>query len=115
MVIKALNITNNSCRANLQYVGLISAGIPAVNKKMLYGGNYTEQIDGSPFTGCVDLIVNHGGLRNKAAHSAAKELFKYDVMPVLADNFSEVDLKLTGKIQLHFREGTLQSINLTTH
>lgn len=104
--------TNHNFRMNLQYLGLKAKGIPAINKTLLHGGKCTEQVDGIPYTGKVILLVNKGGLRNKILNFENKELFKNDVLPVLTKCLSGVDLKFTGKVELHYREGLLTKFNL---
>jgi len=60
----------------------------------------------------VQLLVNKGGLRNKALKVENNELFKKDVLPVLTEYLGGVDLKFTGKVELHYREGLLTTFNL---
>lgn len=101
------------CWTALQFVGLKTFGVPAVNKSLLFGGKYSFQYDGPPISGQINLSVGQGGLRNKNAPAKVKKLFKKEAMPALAELFPEVTSTFTGKLQLHFREGTLQEFTLT--
>lgn len=103
---------STSCWANLQYVGFKTAGVLATNKSMLFSGKVTEQSYESSFSGTVKLIINQGGLSNKSAPAEVKKLFSNEILPALANSFSEVSEKYTGKIELHFREGLLANFNL---
>ncbi len=125
--------------ANLQYIGLIAAGVPAINMTLLHGGKYTEQIERVsvpksepveilPFNGLVPLNIHQGGLRMREIPSdkcelsekysaqllvRAKKLFREDVMPILLEIFPGIDTKYSGTIELGYREGLLTNFNLT--
>jgi len=109
-------LKNRNLWAKTQYIGLLTSGVPAIIRPTTYGNyKFSEQVDGVPFTGPVELIVGQGGLRNKMSPVWAKELFKKDVMPALAKSSKGISIDFTGKIALHFRSGMLQTINLTTN
>jgi hypothetical protein len=113
MTIEAFKKTHPSCWADLQYVGLQAAGSPALNKKMMYGGKVTMPLSDIPHTGQKELLINCGGASNKILSPEVKELFKKNVLPVMAEHFPELSLKYTGRIMLHFREGRLTTFTLT--
>lgn len=100
------------CWNDLQFVGLQVAGLPSTNKVLLFGGKRSFQYDGQPFTGCVTLYVGQGGLRNQSAALNIKKLFKKAVMPVIAGGLLKVEQKYTGKLELHFSEGCLITLNM---
>jgi hypothetical protein len=112
MTSKAHKLTNLSCRADLEYVGLITAGVPAITKELSFGGKYTEQMVGTPFTGPVKLSVTMGGLRNSETPDRVKKLFKKEVIPVLAAAIPEVGQKSSCSMILHFHHGRLIDFNL---
>jgi hypothetical protein len=101
------------CLNYLRLIGLNVAGVPAINKRLLFGGKYSFQYDGHPFTGQVDLYVGQGALRNDKIPARVKKLFKKEVRPAMAEVFPEVDQNYSGKIELHLSEGFLTAFNLT--
>ena len=103
---------NRMCWANIEYVGLVATGAPAINKGLFRGGKYTIQIDGVPRTGQVELIVHQGGLRERTIPSKVKLLFREEIMPVLVKAIPGVDHKFIGKLNLNFNEGILTNFNL---
>lgn len=113
MTSETLKSTNPSFWANLQYVGLSAADVPAINQQLYPSGKATLQTDGDPYTGLTTVYVNDGGLQLRTAPAKVKALFIQEVMPVLVEAFPEVDQKYTGKIELHYREGNLTTFNLT--
>ena len=104
---------HRSCLADLQYVGLQAAGITALHKKLLFGGNVTLPLGDVPYTGEIDLLMNCDGLTNGAIQPDVKKFFKHEVSPVMREHFPEFRQKYTGRIKLHFREGSLTTFNLT--
>lgn len=112
MDFSSLKTKKRSCWANLEFVGLCAAGAPAINGALFHGGKYTLQTDGTPRTGQVVLLVHQGGLRERTIAATVKELFRKDVMPVLAEAFPDVDLKYCGALRLNFNEGILTNFNM---
>lgn len=110
-----LESKNRTCRAYLEYIGMLKAGVPAIITRTQQGGRKTFSISEKPFAGSVILRINQGGLRDRETPADIKKLFREEVMPVLAKTFPEIGLKHTGNIELQFREDTIQDIKLTTH
>jgi hypothetical protein len=113
MNIETFKKVHSSCWADLQYVGLQAAGIFALNKKRMSGGKFTWPLSDIPYTGQKELLINCGGASNKVLSPEVKELFKKNVLPVIAEHFPELSLKYSGRITLHFREGHLTTFTLT--
>lgn len=79
----------------------------------MFGGKVTLDLSDIPFSGSKELLINCGGVSNKALSPEEKGLFKRDVLPVLVEHFPGLSLKYTGRITLHFREGNLTTFTLT--
>ena len=112
MTSRSLEKNNYSCWMTLQYVGLKTAGVPAIIKNKLDGGKVSMQMGGKPLTDLVTLRVHQGGLRDRALPTNVKELFRKEIMPTLAITFPNIDQQFIGMIELNFNEGILTNFHL---
>jgi hypothetical protein len=99
----------------LQFIGLETSGISSMYKPLLFGGNASLQLEGKPFSGRKNLIINHGGLRNKEASDRLKRLFKQEIKPTLIEYLPGIEKGFNGKIELHFGGGVLQRAVIMTN
>jgi hypothetical protein len=113
MTTDALKMIKPSCLANLKYVGLTTAGIPAKRITGIHGSVVsTEQVGGNRITDNVELAITKGGLRTKESPPDAKKLFKSEIVPVLVEHLQGFDQQYTGKLVLNFHHGELTNFSL---
>jgi hypothetical protein len=106
---------SRTCKACLEYVGLKKVGCDVKLLRLTPSGVSAMPMNDKPFAGPVILVINQGGLQGSGLDVKDITLFREEVMPLLADNIPDVGLKFTGKIELIFRENTLQHFRVLPH